>query len=145
MLQNVANVLCLGFLSTMTDEIPGNAGVLDTLEALKWVKKHISHFNGDPDQITVFGQSSGAVMVSALAISPITPKKLFNKVILQSASALSPWSFAIDPVASARDIAKRAMPSLENATIPEINAAFQTMDSYTMLRATEEYYVRFLE
>lgn len=126
----------------MTDEIPGNAGALDALEALKWVKKHIHHFNGDPNQITLFGQSSGAVMVSAIAISPLTPPGLFHQYILQSASVLSPWAYAIDPVASARDIAKRADPSLANATIPELNAAFETMDSLALLKATDDYYVR---
>lgn len=85
--------------------MPGNAGALDAILALQFIKDHIKQFNGDPDSITVFSQSSGAVMTSAIAISPLTPKNLFHKIIIQSASVLAPWAYGIDPVRAARDIA----------------------------------------
>lgn len=61
----------LGFLSTQSDEIPGNAGALDVLLALEWVKKNIANFGGDPDNITLAGQSAGADIVSAMTFSPL--------------------------------------------------------------------------
>ena len=48
-----------GFLTSGDDVISGNAGVLDQTEALKWVQKHIAAFGGDPDNVTIFGNSAG--------------------------------------------------------------------------------------
>lgn len=61
----------LGFLSTKSLTIPGNAGLFDVLLALDWVQQHISHFGGDANQVTLYGQSAGAAIVSALSYSPI--------------------------------------------------------------------------
>ncbi|PRD26720.1 UNVERIFIED_CONTAM: Acetylcholinesterase-1 [Trichonephila clavipes] len=56
--------------------------------ALKWVKKNIEALGGDPDNITIFGQGSGAITVSMFLMSPLT-KGLFNRAIIQSGSFLS--------------------------------------------------------
>ncbi|KAG5453686.1 Acetylcholinesterase [Clonorchis sinensis] len=69
----------------------GNAGLLDQLLALKWMKENIKVFGGDPSQVTVFGESSGAVSASLQWLSPLA-KNYFNRVILQSASALTRWA-----------------------------------------------------
>ena len=50
-----------GFLSTGDGVIKGNMGFLDQVEALRWVKQHISGFGGDPNNITVFGESAGNI------------------------------------------------------------------------------------
>ena len=60
-----------------------NNGLLDQVAALKWVKKNIENFGGDPDNITIFGESVGGSSVSALMVTPAA-KGLFNKVIAQS-------------------------------------------------------------
>lgn len=109
--------------------------------ALEWVKSNIRYFGGNSDAITVFGQSSGAVMVSSLVISPIVPKNLFHKVIIQSGSVLAPWTIAEDPVTYAFDIARRVNASLMHASIEELNEAFIKMPVYDLLKATEEHYV----
>lgn len=81
----------LGFLD-LSDFGPeyaesGNAGLLDLVEALKWVKANAANFGGDPDNITIFGQSGGGGKVSILCATPAA-KGLFNKAIVQSGSTL---------------------------------------------------------
>lgn len=78
----------LGFLSTGDDVLPGNNGLKDQVLALKWVKRSIEHFSGDPDRVTIFGQSIGGSSVHLLALSELTDG-LFNQCIIQSGSAFS--------------------------------------------------------
>lgn len=61
-----------------------NLGLLDSIEGLRWVKQNISAFGGDPDNITIFGQSAGADIVRCILVSEGTDD-LFSKAILQSA------------------------------------------------------------
>ena len=72
-----------GFLYDGTDNAPGNQGLHDQILALKWVQNNIVHFGGDPNRVTIFGESAGSMSISALILSPLT-KGLFGKAILQS-------------------------------------------------------------
>jgi para-nitrobenzyl esterase len=65
----------------------GNIGILDLLAALRWVRVNISEFGGDPDNVTVFGQSGGGAKVSTLMAMPQT-RGLFHRAIVQSGSHL---------------------------------------------------------
>ncbi|MCR4673216.1 MAG: carboxylesterase family protein [Lachnospiraceae bacterium] len=65
------------------DGISGNYGIYDQLFAIRWVKNNISAFGGDPDSITIMGQSAGAMSVQTLVSSPLT-KGLIKGAILQS-------------------------------------------------------------
>ena len=72
-----------GFFSTEDKRYPGNYGLWDTLEAIRWTKSHIRSFGGDPDKITIFGESAGALLAADLMVSPLS-KGLFQRVILES-------------------------------------------------------------
>jgi para-nitrobenzyl esterase len=61
----------------------GNYGLLDQLQALRWVKENIREFGGDPDHVTVMGQSAGAVDICLLMASPLS-RGLFRGAILES-------------------------------------------------------------
>lgn len=83
-----------GFLShpELATENPegstGNYGTMDQIAAIQWVRKNISAFGGDPECITIFGQSAGASSVQNLCASPLT-KGFFKRAIMQSGGGLS--------------------------------------------------------
>ena len=66
----------------------GNYGLLDQLESLKWVRENISRFGGDPDRITVMGQSAGSVDICLLMASPMSTG-LFQQAIMESGDCQS--------------------------------------------------------
>ncbi|KAG6460769.1 hypothetical protein O3G_MSEX012194 [Manduca sexta] len=92
----------LGFLCLGIKEAPGNVGLKDQVAAMRWIKKNIRVFGGDPDNITIFGESAGAAAVVYHLVSPMS-KGLFNKAIMQSGSAMSPWSLH-DPTPTTSDL-----------------------------------------
>lgn len=85
----------LGFMThpALSAESPqgssGNYAILDQIAALKWVRDNIDNFGGDPDNVTIFGESAGGTSVYLLTATPLS-KGLFHRAILQS-----PW---LDPI-----------------------------------------------
>ena len=83
----------LGFLAhpALSAESPhktsGNYGFLDQIAALKWVRRNIAQFGGDPDNVTIVGQSAGSMSVLSLQASPLT-KGLFNRAVGMSGAQI---------------------------------------------------------
>jgi len=101
----------LGFLrlNDVTDgRIPssGNEGLLDQIAALQWVRENIAEFGGDPDNVTVFGESAGGMSVGALLAMPLA-RGLFHKAIAQSGSCDT-----VSSVARANRTAERVLAKL---------------------------------
>ena len=86
----------IGFLSLGTKEVPGNAGFRDQSLALSWVQDNIGQFGGDPDSVTIFGESAGAVSVMMHLLSPIS-EGLFRRAIVQSGTGISPGKTTLTP------------------------------------------------
>ena len=77
-----------GFLSLGNSDVPGNMGLLDQVMALKWIKRNIKNFGGDPNMVTIMGESAGSWSVTYQMLSPLS-KGLFHRVIAQSGAPLS--------------------------------------------------------
>lgn len=86
----------LGFLCLETKEVPGNAGLKDQVAALQWVRRNIANFGGDPDNVTVFGESAGGASTALHVLSPMS-KGLFKRAIAMSGVPLCDWSIAFEP------------------------------------------------
>ncbi|XP_020282996.1 venom carboxylesterase-6-like isoform X1 [Pseudomyrmex gracilis] len=81
----------LGFLSTQDEECPGNLGLKDQAQAMRWVQENIAAFNGDPNNVTIFGESAGGASVHYHMISSLS-RGLFHRGISQSGTFYSPWT-----------------------------------------------------
>lgn len=82
----------LGFLNIGDKNAPGNYGLKDMIEALRWVQDNIEYFGGDPDDVTIWGISGGAVAVHSLVVSPAA-RGLFRKAIAHSGSLFNTWAY----------------------------------------------------
>jgi para-nitrobenzyl esterase len=78
------------------NHVSGNYGLLDQIAALNWIQHNIEAFQGDPNNITIFGQSAGGISVSILAASPLA-KGLFQRAICMSGGSFYPVSVNRDP------------------------------------------------
>ncbi|XP_075851693.1 carboxylesterase 4A [Microcebus murinus] len=97
----------LGFLSTGDSQARGNWALLDQVAALRWVQENIMAFGGDPGSVTLFGQSSGAMCISGLMMSPLA-QGLFHRAISQSGTAVLKIFITPDPLKVAKKVAHLA-------------------------------------
>ncbi|CAH2233120.1 jg13984 [Pararge aegeria aegeria] len=84
-----------GFLCLDTPEVPGNAGLKDQVAAFRWIKNNIDQFGGDPENVTIFGESAGGASVSLHMLSSMS-KGLFTRAISQSGVCLNDWAHDVE-------------------------------------------------
>ncbi|KAI5639509.1 carboxylesterase family domain-containing protein [Phthorimaea operculella] len=95
----------LGYLCLDSEDVPGNAGMKDQVAALRWVKNNISYFGGDPENITIFGESAGGSSVTLHLVSPMT-KGLFKRAIYQSGAGTCHWVVGLERREKAKALAR---------------------------------------
>jgi para-nitrobenzyl esterase len=123
---NVFGFLYLGETSDSAQRT-GNVGMLDIVEALRWVRDNIARFGGDPDQVTIFGESGGGRKVGTLLAMP-EAKGLFHRAIIQSGPS---WkSVTLADAAKARDAMFEAL-----QIAPGDVAALRAVPAQELLRA----------
>jgi len=117
----------LGFLahpelSAESDhKVSGNYGMLDVLAALRWVQQNVSAFGGDPDNVTVFGESAGANMTATLVGSPAA-KGLFRRAIAQSGAWMGLGMARMGTLANAEQAGAKAVADAGAKSIAELRA-----------------------
>jgi para-nitrobenzyl esterase len=99
----------------------GNYGMMDAIAMLQWVKKNISAFGGDPNNVTIAGESAGAIMIGALVGSPVA-KGLFHRAIAQSGGWMGLTMGRMTPSSQAQENGAKAMAALGVKTIAELRA-----------------------
>lgn len=100
----------------------GNYGLLDQIQALKWVKENIEAFGGDPDNITIAGESAGSSSVNAICVSPLA-EGLFRRAIGESSgiTAIRPYH-TFRPLNSALDMGRKIKEEFGAKNISELRA-----------------------
>ena len=116
----------LGFLYQANEMVPGNVGLRDQAMALKWVNANIEYFGGNPDSVTLFGESAGSLSVALQLLSPLS-NGLFQRAVMQSGEALNHvWS----PISQ-----KQAL-QFENLLAKELNCDLE--DIHKKLKCMQE-------
>ncbi|KAI5100590.1 hypothetical protein C0J45_9576 [Silurus meridionalis] len=135
--QNVVVVLIqyrlglFGFFSTGDEHAPGNYGLLDQVEALRWVQENIHSFGGDPASVTIFGESAGGASVSFLLLSPLSAG-LFHRAIAESGTALMK-EIVGDPLPTAQLVANSSGCDISSTQkIAECVKSWSTEDVITL-------------
>ncbi|ODM89977.1 Carboxylesterase 4A [Orchesella cincta] len=105
----------------------------DMVQGLRWVQENIGYFGGDPDQVTVMGESAGSASALYMLISPLA-HGLYNRIIAMSGTPLQEWAIDRNPLESARRVATM-LNCTEVDTGAQITSCLQDMDWMPMAQA----------
>ena len=122
----------------------GNFGLDDQLTALRWVRAYIAAFGGDPDNVTLMGQSAGAISVQYLCLNP-AHRGLFRRAVMMSGGGLFPRFALPRPAESTRDYWLQFMELAGCRTFEELKAApladiFEAVERIKALRKDTIYH-----
>lgn len=120
--------------------VPGNAGLKDQVQLLRWVQENIKQFSGDPNSVTIFGQSAGAASVNLLMLSPLA-KGLFHRAISNSGTALQPFVFTPRRY---RELARLLKYNGDINNQKQIFEFFMKFDAATLLKAQKRLRTTFV-
>ena len=129
-----------GFLSTGDHIAPGNLGLWDQHTALKWINGNIKAFGGDPDMVTIFGQSAGGSSVVYQAMFPEN-KGFVHKAIAMAGSISCPWSYQLNPKQTTLRLSRilgcdsssdleQIVACIEGKSTDELNSALNNKDNH---------------
>ncbi|XP_070495495.1 para-nitrobenzyl esterase-like [Chironomus tepperi] len=122
----------MGFLASGDAAAQGNWAMKDMIEALRWVRNNIQHFGGNPNSITVFGESAGSVSVHYLLLTQMGAG-LFHRAIMQSGTANVPWGFQTDPAGQYAALGRRL--GLTWSSNQDLMNQFRTLSWHTIMDA----------
>ncbi|XP_034231366.1 juvenile hormone esterase-like [Thrips palmi] len=122
----------LGFLSLDTEEIPGNCALKDNVAALQWIHNNIAAFGGDPNRVTIGGQSAGGAMAGWLTRLP-EMKGRIHGATLMSGTPYHNWAYTETHIPTALQVAS----NIAHKTVTDFNEAEQ----YLMNATIEELHV----
>lgn len=114
-----------GYLAIPDVASSPNLGLLDQIEALRWIKRNISAFGGDASNVTVFGQSAGADAVYCLAAADVEDQPLFHRGIMQSLPAAMREDENRDEMTKAMSLHARRTITPENASTIPVSALLE--------------------
>ncbi|KAM9807821.1 cocaine esterase-like [Neosynchiropus ocellatus] len=133
----------LGYLSTGDEHMPGNWGMLDQVQALKWIQEHIHNFGGASNSVTIFGESAGGVSVSLLLLSPLA-EGLVHKAIAESGTAAMYALVRENSRATTQMVANKSGCSIESTE--KIAQCMKNLDMETintLVKVSPQYVVSF--
>ncbi|XP_074000281.1 juvenile hormone esterase-like, partial [Rhodnius prolixus] len=128
----------LGFLTMEDDVMPANLGMKDQVMALKWIQDNIVNFGGDPNQVTLIGDSSGGASAHYHMFSPMS-RGLFHRAISQSVTVLGGWVNTLPGLARSRAIKMAQLFNCSTESSKEVLDCLRTKNVFELTESNSKF------